>query len=122
MSHIAWVKSAVTDLSVVQEVASQHGYSFDASCKTHKIFMSQVEGSALHLPGWTYPIVIQPNGDLAYDHYNGLWGNPDHLQTFLHEYTTMSVLKNLQAAGIAGYVVSSERAQSGQLLTRIRMA
>jgi CheY-like chemotaxis protein len=121
MSHVAKIKTAITDLLLVRKVSEELGYAFDSEIKTHKIYTTAVEGASLRFPGWTYPVVLMTTGELAYDHYNGHWGNPEHLSKFLHEYTTQATLQDLQMAGMSGYVASTETNQAGQRLTRICM-
>jgi len=40
---------------------------------------TQAEGIAIKLPGWKYPIVVKNDGTVAYDNYNGRWGDISEL-------------------------------------------
>ena len=43
---------------------------------SHRLFDGAYVGQGFRLPGWSYPLVLQEGGKLAYDDYGGAWGNP----------------------------------------------
>jgi hypothetical protein len=47
---------------------------------------TRVTGTVLRLPGWRYPVVIDGQGRLFYDHYEGQWGDLAHLHRFRQAY------------------------------------
>jgi hypothetical protein len=54
---------------------------------THCLYSSREQGLAIILPNWHYPIVVRPDGTLAYDDYNGAWGNVADLDRLHEEYS-----------------------------------
>ena len=65
---------------------------------THCLFASRETGVAIILPGWRYPIVVRANQTLAYDDFNGAWGNVADLDRLHEEYSwalTEIAAKNL---------------------------
>jgi hypothetical protein len=46
-----------------------------------------VEGLAVQLPDWVYPVVANlATGELKFDDFNGRWGDRSHLDAFLQAY------------------------------------
>lgn len=54
---------------------------------THRLFQGNVEGFGFRLNGWSYPLVLKADGDLAYDDYSGHWGNVKDLEKLKGLYT-----------------------------------
>ena len=48
--------------------------------------MTRVSGTLVKLPGWLYPVAVQPDGTAMYDDYNGQWGNVAELHKLLQAY------------------------------------
>ncbi len=42
----------------------------------------RVTGTAVYLNGWTFPIVVQPDGTVRADNYEGRWGSQAELDRF----------------------------------------
>ena len=58
----------------------------------HKLFSSEVEGLAVKLPDWVYPVVADlPTGKLAFDDFGGRWGDRKELDKFLQAYAAEKV-------------------------------
>lgn len=53
---------------------------------THKLYSSTETGFAVQLPGWRYPVIAKDVGGLAYDNYNGSWGNAADLTKLTGRY------------------------------------
>jgi hypothetical protein len=52
-----------------------------------QLFSATVEGLAVELPGWHYPVVCDlASGSLKFDNYEGAWGNARELDRFLQAY------------------------------------
>jgi hypothetical protein len=55
---------------------------------TAQLFSGDVTGLLVKFPGWEYPAVIDTvAGTIAYDNFEGHWGDPAHLSKFLQLYT-----------------------------------
>ena len=68
--------------------------------------------------GWEYPAVIDlATGTIQYDHYEGRWGDPQHLAGFVQSY---SVEKAKLEAQKRGHIVSEQALADGSILVQIR--
>lgn len=52
----------------------------------HRLYSESKTGFGFTLPGWRYPIVCESNGSLAFDNYQGSWGNQCDLERLKGEY------------------------------------
>lgn len=52
----------------------------------HKLYSSRHNGLAVTLPGWQYPIIVTASGHVAYDNFNGSWGNERELENLKEAY------------------------------------
>lgn len=86
MSHIVSIKSEVRDAAAVKAACKRLGLPEPVQGKT-KLFSGEVEGLAVQLPDWTYPVVADlASGKLQYDDYQGRWGSNTELSKFLQAY------------------------------------
>lgn len=86
MSHIVKIQAKMTDVRAVERACVQLRLTPPRQGK-HKVYTQDVEGLAINLPEWKYPIVVIPGtGELKYDNYNGSWGRKDHLDQFCQRY------------------------------------
>jgi hypothetical protein len=54
---------------------------------TVEFYSGTVAGLLVQLPGWQYPVVIDPaSGVVQFDTYEGRWGEDSHLHRLLHTY------------------------------------
>lgn len=53
----------------------------------HRLFSSSHTGLGIKFPGWNYPIVIDADGKIFYDNYNGAWGKVASLENFQELYS-----------------------------------
>lgn len=58
----------------------------------HRLFSSKHGGFAFQFPRWQYPCVVDKDGKIFYDNYNGSWGNSEDIETFQEKYA-MEVIK-----------------------------
>lgn len=89
----------VTSHTVKVKTSMLADASFEAAVKclggtivglgSHRIFEygTEATGLAFRLPNWRQLLVLQADGSLAYDDYNGAWGNADELDRLRAEYT-----------------------------------
>jgi hypothetical protein len=86
MSHIVMIKTEVRDGNTVRAACSRLSLAEPIQGKV-KLFSGEVEGLAVKLPEWIYPVVCNlPSGQLHYDNFNGRWGDQKHLDRFLQAY------------------------------------
>ena len=86
MSHIVTVKTEVRDAAAVRAACQRLGLPAPVQGKT-KLFSGEVEGLAVQLPDWTYPVVCDTaSGQVKFDNFGGRWGDQKHFDRFLQAY------------------------------------
>ncbi len=86
MSHIVSIQTEVRDPVAIRSACDRLNLPEPVFGQV-KLFSSSATGWAVQLPGWRYPVVADVNtGTLAYDNYNGRWGEQKQLDRFLQGY------------------------------------
>ena len=86
MSHIVQIKTEIRDGLAVR-CACQRLKLPQAVEGTHRLFSGEATGLGVLLPAWKFPVVCKlDSGELAYDNYNGRWGQQSELDRFLQGY------------------------------------
>ena len=87
MSHIVQIQTTIKDAAAVRAACIRLGLPGPVQGKT-KLFSGEVEGLAVQLPDWVYPVVADlATGQLKFDDFGGRWGNRAHLDRFLQMYS-----------------------------------
>lgn len=86
MSHTVVVTTKVRDPAAI--TAACHRLNLAAPTKGKaRLYSSDAEGIIVQLPGWHYPIVANvESGNIAFDDFNGRWGERRFLEQFLQAY------------------------------------
>jgi len=112
MSHIVSIQTEVRDAAAVRSACQRLKLPQPTTGK-HRLFSGEVEGLAVELPGWKYPVVAQlDTGKLRYDNYNGRWGDRKHLDALLQRY---AVEKARIEARRRGHSVSEQPLSDGSI-------
>ena len=86
MSHIVEIKTEIRD-PVAIHAACQRLTLPEPVFGEVKLFSTSATGWAVQLPDWRYPVVCDVNtAKIAYDNYEGRWGDPKHLDRYLQGY------------------------------------
>jgi hypothetical protein len=86
VSHIVSISAKIKDLAAVRAACRRLNLSEPTSGKT-KLFSGEVEGLAVQLPDWTYPVVCNlSTGQLQFDNFGGHWGEQKELDNLLQCY------------------------------------
>jgi len=86
LSHIVSIQTEVRDPVAIRSACDRLKLPEPVFGQT-KLFSSSATGWAVQLPAWRYPVVADVNtGKLAYDNYNGRWGEQKQLDRFLQGY------------------------------------
>jgi hypothetical protein len=86
VSHIVEIKTEVRDPEAVAAACRRLGLA-EPVHGTATLFSGAATGLLVKLPDWLYPVVVNPStGQIAFDNYDGLWGNQSHLDRFLQHY------------------------------------
>ena len=71
MSHIVQIQTQVQDAAAVRAACKRLGLAEPVQGKT-KLFSGEVEGLAVQLPDWVYPVVADlVTGQVRYDNFGG---------------------------------------------------
>ena len=116
MSHIVSIRTQVRDPIAVASTCDR--LSLPAPVQgTAKLFTSQASGLLVQLPRWRYPVVIDTaKGEIAFDNFNGRWGEQQHLDRFVQIY---SVEKAKLEARKQGHAVSEQTLSDGSIKVQI---
>jgi hypothetical protein len=86
VSHIVTIRTEVRDAEAVRAACRRLGAPAPVH-GTHKVFTGEVQGLAVQLPGWQYPVVCDLDKRiLQFDNFGGRWGEQRHLDRFLQAY------------------------------------
>jgi hypothetical protein len=87
VSHVVQIQSLVKDTAAMRAACQRLGLPQPMHGKT-RLFSEEVEGLAVQLPDWTFPIVCDTaSGTVRYDNFNGRWGDKRCLERFLQIYS-----------------------------------
>ena len=112
MSHIVTIQTEVRDAAAVRNACKRLKLPPPVAGR-HRLFSGHVEGLAVELPGWKYPVVAQlDTGKLHYDNYQGRWGDRKHLDRLLQRY---AVEKARIEARRRGHAVSEQPLADGSI-------
>ncbi|QDV25294.1 DUF1257 domain-containing protein [Aureliella helgolandensis] len=99
MSHIVSVQTEIRDLVAVQSACQRLRWD-RPTVGQFKLFTRSVTGLGVLPPQWRYPIVCDlATGQLAYDNYEGRWGNPADLGRFKQAYAVEKAMLEARKAG-----------------------
>ncbi len=101
MSHIVTISTRLTNHAAVAAACRRllmpepvHGIA--------KLYSGEAAGLLVRLPGWRYPAVIDTQtGTIAYDHFDGEWGEVRELHRFLQSYAVEVVRMQARQRGMA---------------------
>lgn len=89
-SHTVEIKVQYSDPDALQAACKALGWKWLGQ-GTHKVYATHHTGLGFHIPGWKFPAVLKDAGVLAYDNYNGAWGDAKELEKLKAEYAMSQV-------------------------------
>src|SRR5690349_11462054 len=118
MSHIVSIKTKITDPAALAAACKRLGLG-EPTFGTAKLFTAEATGLIVQLPGWTYPVVINPSdGDIQFDNFNGYWGKQSELDRLLQAY---AVEKSRIEARRAGHSITEQQLADGSIRLTINV-
>jgi hypothetical protein len=119
MSHIVTIDTKLHDRAAIN--AACHRLKLpEPTIGTARVYSTEATGLVVQLPGWEYPVVIDPeSGQAQYDNFNGEWGAQENLDAFIQAYT---VEKAKIEARRAGQVVTEQALADGSIKLTIQVA
>jgi hypothetical protein len=86
VSHIVSITTEVRDSQAVAAACRRLGLPGPLAGTT-TLFSGEAAGLLVRLPGWLYPAVFDlATGQVRFDNYDGHWGDPKHLDSFIQHY------------------------------------
>lgn len=86
MSHIVQIETEIRDPTALQAACRRLRLA-EPREETVELFSAQATGYAVRLPNWHYPVVCDlAAGTIAFDNFNGRWGDPRELDRLLQSY------------------------------------
>ena len=118
MSHIVTLRTEIRDAAAVRAACERLRLPEPVLGKT-KLFSGEVEGLAVKLPDWAYPVVCNTaTGQVQYDNFNGRWGDQKHLDKFLQAYAAEKVKIESRRKG---HVVTEQQLADGSIKLTIQV-
>ena len=119
MSHVATITLEFKDRQALADAAAACGLALGEETVTF-FDGTRVTGTATRLPGWQYPVVVDAQGRLFYDHYEGQWGDLTHLHRFRQAYGEAATRRFAHTQGfrdqctrLAGTLTSQDAGRRG---------
>jgi hypothetical protein len=112
MSHIVTIQARLHDPAALAAACRRLGLAAPEQ-GTAELYSGQASGLIVRLPGWTYPVVIDPPTGIArFDNFEGRWGEQKELDRLLQMY---AVEKCRIEGHRKGYQVSEQQLQDGSI-------
>src|SRR5437867_547614 len=106
MSHVVSVQTKLHDPAALAAACARLGLPA-VEQGTARLYSGEATGLIVRLPGWRYPVVVDPlTGVARFDDFNGAWGNRAQLDRLMQIY---AVEKTKVEAHKKGYAVSEQQ-------------
>ena len=115
MSRLVEIEQSIYDIESFKRIAIKLGYTVSEGSVT---FYSgqKVDGTLIKIPGWKYPVVVDKNGKVHYDCYNGRWGEKDRLLKLTQKYSVEELKMHCASIGKPFVEVFNEKDQCIDLI------
>ena len=118
MSHIVKIQTQVRDEAAVQAACRRRQLA-EPIAGRHQLYSREVEGLAVRLRDWSYPVVCQlQTGELQYDNFGGRWGQQQELDQFLRAY---AVEKTRIEARKRGHTLTEQSLTDGSIKLTVQI-
>lgn len=98
MSHVINLEVKVKKPALLAEVAREKGFEVREQ-ETVQFYSGSRTGMSIRLPGWRYPVVVDEEGTVHYDNWNGAWGDTQQLHHLMQDYAVEVVKQEAMAKG-----------------------
>ena len=118
MSHIVTIQTQIKDVVALRLATNRLGLT-EPVYGTSKLFSNEATGWQVQLPHWRYPVVADvETGNLAYDNYEGRWGNQAELDRLMQRY---AIEKASLEARRKGHTVLEQPLENGAVKLTIQV-
>ena len=119
MSHIVSIRTEVRDLLAIRAACGRIGLAEPVQGTFQLFARQEVTGLGVQLPGWRYPIVVNTTtGELAFDNFNGHWGEQKELDRLVQAY---AVERAKLEARKRGHTVTEQQLADGSVKLTIQV-
>jgi hypothetical protein len=116
MSHIVTIQTRLHDPVAIAGACQRLNLPAPVE-GTATLFSGEATGLLVKLPDWLYPVVVNTStGHIAFDNYQGAWGQQEHLDRFLQIY---AVERTKLEARKKGYSVSEQALSDGSIKLQV---
>jgi hypothetical protein len=116
MSHIVTIQTKVRDPAALAAACARLGLAAPVQ-GTARLFGGAVSGLLVKLPGWQYPVVVDPQtGEDRFDNFGGSWGDQKELDRLLQMY---AVEKCRIEARRRGHTLTEQQLADGSIRLQI---
>ena len=98
MSHVVELEVKVKNPALFADIARGKGFPVRER-ETVQFYSGSRTGMSVRLPGWRYPVVVDEEGAVHYDNYNGSWGDIRELHRLMQDYAVEAVKQQALAEG-----------------------
>jgi len=107
MSHTVKRKTTVKNLTALKRALSKIAGAKLLGNDRYQFYSGSATGIGISLPNWRYPIVVDTQtGEVAFDNYEGRWGDQHDLDNMLQKYAVEAATMQAEALG-ANYEVAT---------------
>ncbi|MEK6852724.1 MAG: hypothetical protein AABX59_02490 [Nanoarchaeota archaeon] len=112
------MKIKILDLELFKRVLKSNNSVKILGEGNHRLHSESCQGFGFQIQGWQKPCVIEADGTVSYDNYNGNWGNQKDLDTIVQRYT---VEKTKMEARKKGYSIFEKIQKDGSVKLTIEV-
>lgn len=118
MSHVVQIQTEIRDPVAIRAACGRLSLPEPVFGET-KLFSTSAVGWAVRLPEWRYPLVCDVNtAKIAFDNYEGRWGDPKQLDRFLQGY---AVEKARIESRLKGHTMTEQSMADGSIKLTIQV-
>lgn len=117
MSHTMNIAIELHDREALEAACQRLGLRMEEG--KFKLYQTSEEGIGIYLPGWRYPVVVKNDGTIAYDNYNGNWGDVKEINKLRAFYGLERAKSEARRRGYSVYETFNDRTQEIELRIRL---
>ncbi len=113
MSHIATIAFQFKDFKVLEDLCKKLKIEYKSGVHTARFYEGDKKGIfSFTPPGWRYPVMVQEDGKLICDTFNGSWGKMEEFDKIRNSYIKELTIKNMKKKG---YYLSKTVDENGEV-------
>ena len=118
MSHLMVTEARIKDLEALRLACVANETELETGDVRGQIYQTAERGVAMFTPhGWRFPVVVRADGALAYDNFQGTWGDAVYLDRILRDYDCEALLSGLAQQGWS--LTSRHQNENGEVILEV---